>query len=460
MEYVAGVDIGTTNTKAMIFDLSGHCLGSASVKSNISFLPGGYVEQDASKWYLDTCRVLREAAGKSGIDHSSIKAVSLSSQGISIVPVDKELAPLSEAVNWMDNRAGAEAYSLTEILGTEYLRHVTGKLRAGGDYALPKIMWFRSHRPEIHKQAFKYLMPLDYCIAHMTDRVVTDHTMVAGSLAYHVERQCLDEKILSASGIDGDLFPEIVRTGTTVGHFNRKTAELTGFPEDCIVVTGGQDQKVAAYGAGLSAGSATLSMGTCGAFEFMTGRDTFDFQSGMTLCPYITEDSYVIEGCINTLCAAIDWMKNLLYQDSDYEAMNREAEKFAGSCEVKIAPFFSGTGTPHHESGDKRAQIYGLCLGTKRGEILYALYEALSEECLLNVREAEKTVPKIRELRVFSGGSENSLLCRMIAEKCGIPVVRQSFNEMGILGAAKIAASGIGCNPELFSKTHAQHLMA
>ena len=105
MSCVIGVDLGTTSCKSIVFDINGDILGESYNEYPLMILSDRVIEQDPNDWWMISKKAIFEAVQKSGIDKSRIKALSISSQGISFVPVDLNCVPLSNAISWLDTRA-------------------------------------------------------------------------------------------------------------------------------------------------------------------------------------------------------------------------------------------------------------------------------------------------------------------------------------------------------------------
>src|SRR5690554_2530895 len=105
--YLLGVDLGTTGCKSMVFDLEGNILGSHYIEYELIFTPEG-VEQDADIWWDNVKTAVKAALNNGRIDGRKVLALSVSSQGISFVPVDKDGNTLMNAISWYDSRAVEE----------------------------------------------------------------------------------------------------------------------------------------------------------------------------------------------------------------------------------------------------------------------------------------------------------------------------------------------------------------
>ena len=68
--------------------------------------------------------VIRQAVAESGA--KDIKALSLSVQGDAVIPVDKEIMPLHNALLGMDYRTVKQAKQCSDMMGERTLFNITG----------------------------------------------------------------------------------------------------------------------------------------------------------------------------------------------------------------------------------------------------------------------------------------------------------------------------------------------
>ena len=106
--FLLGIDLGTTVCKAGIWSQKGELVTCTHIEYELAKEGGGIVEQDASQWWEVTVQAIRQSIKKASIDKKCVRALSVSSQGISFVPVDEEINPLCRSINWLDTRAEKE----------------------------------------------------------------------------------------------------------------------------------------------------------------------------------------------------------------------------------------------------------------------------------------------------------------------------------------------------------------
>ena len=112
-----GIDIGTTSIKAAVFTKDGERLALRSVDYTLDTDPvTGYIEFAAEK-YVEMCKgVIAELEAECG----KIDALSIDTQGETIIFTDKDGKPLYPAIVWLDNRATEEADAIKEKFGNIY----------------------------------------------------------------------------------------------------------------------------------------------------------------------------------------------------------------------------------------------------------------------------------------------------------------------------------------------------
>ncbi len=160
MDTLLSVDLGTTACKATVYTLEGQLMGSGIAEYPLISPSPAYVEQDVSLWWSLTVSTMRQAVAQAGAAGQRVRALGISSQGISFVPITASGIPLGNALCWLDTRAVAEAAEIQTQIGEERLYRITGK-RPSAAYVLPKLIWLRRHAPDLWAATDKILLAHD-----------------------------------------------------------------------------------------------------------------------------------------------------------------------------------------------------------------------------------------------------------------------------------------------------------
>jgi len=443
-DLLLGIDLGTSVCKAGIYSRQGELINCTHIEYGLIKEEGGIVEQDASQWWDVALQAVKQSIRTAGIDKNCIKALSVSSQGISFVPVDEGINPLCRSINWLDTRAEKEAEIILEKIAFPEMFAITGK-RIHSSYTLPKILWFMRNKPEVVDKSYKFLMSHDFLIAKLTGECLTDHTMAAGTLMYDISNLTWSEEIIGQFSIPMEKLPSIRWAGTSIGKISRHIAQEIGLSSEILIVVGGQDQKCADLGAGLVEGVATLSLGTAVALTTMGSRPVIDKQMRIPCFPYLLRNRWVLEGVISTGGGSLKWLKQIM-NDTRYsyeKLIDMAKEAPLGAKGVFFFPHLVGATSPHWESKAKGV-FYGLSLSTSTKDLVRSLLEGVAFQVKENLEILEELTEEVKEIRVFGGGAKSKFWGEIIANVTGKRVYLLSSREAATIGACVLAGVGSG----------------
>ena len=441
-----GIDLGTTGCRVSIYSSEGKLLGEEYIEYEFITKKGGIVEQNANEWWNLTKETINLGLRKAGINGNKVKALSISSQGISFVPIDRKGNPLCNVISWLDKRADKETKDVLREFSPEYIFQVTGK-RIDAGYTLPKILWLRNNKPDIFARTYKFLMGQDYLLFKLTNQFFTDHTMAAGTLMYDVKKLGWSKEIIERFNIPEEKLPKIKWAGTPVGNISSQASRETGLSKNTLAIVGGQDQKCAALGVGLKQGVATVSLGTASAITAITNNPVIDKKMRIPCFPYLLPDKWVLEGVVSTAGGSFRWIKNILNSKMD-EKTYKELIQLAqlsppGANNLFFFPHLSGASSPHWKDNNKGI-FYGLTLSTSKNNIVRSVLEGVAYEIKINLGILEELVGKIEEIKIFGGGAKSKLWSEIIANITNKNVSLFQIGEMATIGACLLAGVGSG----------------
>ena len=442
MAIYLAIDLGTTGCRSILFDQQLRQLAVAYEEYGLITPKEKWTEQDAELWWDLTKKTAKDTIANAGISGTEIRGISISSQGITIVPVDENLTPLCNALSWLDIRAESQTAQIIEDFGAEAMYIHTGK-PVDPCYTLPKMLWLQQERKDLFDRAWKFLMPMDYLIGKLTGVCVTDHSMASGTLFYDIKNLCWSEKILGQYGIPVEKLPELRWSGESVGFVLPEVAEELGLSADCVVAVGAQDQKCAALGVGLDDNTMTISLGTAAAIEKRWNEAKTEVNNGVGWCGYVVPGTWVTEGVINTAGTCLRWARDMLFPGESYDVINREAvEARDRGSSVMFYPYLSGPSCPDFYP-ESQGCFYGVNLASKRGDFALAVMEGIAFQIriLLEAMEAYGTV---NTLSLFGGGANSDLWCQIIADATGMRIQIPETTEAAAAGAARLAAMAAG----------------
>ncbi len=442
MAIYLSIDLGTTGCRSLLFDENLKELAVAYEEYGLITPKEKWTEQDAELWWELTLRTAENAMLKAGVSGKEIRSISISSQGITVVPVDKNLVPLCNALSWLDVRAEEETEQIRNDFGDEKIFTLTGKPISAA-YTLPKILWLKKHEPEIYSSAWKFFMPMDFLIARLCGKCVTDHSMASGTLMYDIKNLCWSKEILDYYDIDENKLPELSFGGEFAGTVLPEVAARLGLDGNCVVAVGAQDQKCAAFGAGLCDGVMTISLGTAAAITKRWNEAKTEINNGVGWCGYIEKNAFVTEGVIGTAGTCLRWVRDMFFKDDSYSVIDLEAEKARerGSSLI-FHPYMAGPSSPDNYP-ESTGTFYGVNLATVRGDFALAVMEGIAFQIRV-LLEAMEAYGNVHTLILFGGGANSKLWSQIIADATGMRIVVPETPEAAGAGAAMLAAIAAG----------------
>ena len=453
---VAAVDAGTTGARAVAFDLQGRQVAEARQPYRISSPRPGWAEQDAHDWAESAAAALRGLAGRAA-RAGCIRAIGLTGQCPSMVPVDEHCVPLRPGMLYRDNRAVAEAGEMRARIGDKPMHQLTGHV-AEAFHVGPKVLWLRRHEPGIFARASLILQPRDVVLHRLTGLASTDETHANATLFFNLRERAWDATLLAAFGVDPALFPPVLRPWEIAAELPRSTADELGLDAGVPVVIGAADSQCAAFGAGVAGpGPVSEMAGASSCLNSAVPEPLPDLR--VTHYGHVVPDCYCTELGVNTTGAAISWaVKALGYAtygelSADAQRCRRRLQRggaglVAAADAVDAAPLFLPyLGDGERDDPSARAGFIGLSDRHSRPELAFAVIEgvALSVRAVLQIL-AEAGSPAA-ELRVGGGGARLDLSGQIKADLLGRPVLHLDLDPAGF-GAAMLAAAAAGMAEE------------
>lgn len=450
-KYFLGVDQGTTGTTVLILDGNWNCL-ARGYKEHAQIYPRpGWVEHDPMEiWQcvLDAVRQAVERAGVTSMD--DIACMGLDNQGETVVLWDNVTgAPVYNAIVWQDKRTAKEADEIAARYG-DMIREHTG-LIVDAYFSATKIKWIIDNVAGVKEKIAQDRInagTLDSWMIWKLTRgqvFVTDRSTASRTMLFNVHTGAWDEEILRILDIPRSILPEIRDSAEVYG-----TTDPLAFLGARIPISGSVvDQQAALFGqVCFEPGTVKTTYGT-GCFMLMnTGDRPICSPNGLLTTVGWSVDggktTFALDGGIYIAGAAIQWLRDklgVIQSAAETEELAKRAENTGG---VFFVPAFSGLAAPHWDQY-ARGTIIGITGGTTREQLVRATLESIAYQVKdnLDVMISDSNI-QIKAMRVDGGASVNAFLMQFQADILGIPVDVPEVTETTALGAAYLAAYGIG----------------
>jgi xylulokinase len=445
-DVVIAIDVGTSGARASAFEVSGLPLQEVR-RPYPTFLPAeGWAEQDARRWRsaaLSALGALIRALGP----RCQVRAVAVTGQCPSVVPLDRRGTPLRAGIIYRDNRATAEADWMREQFGDRELHDLTGHVPAAFHVAA-KILWLRAHEPDLFAATRLFVQPTDYVALGLTGDATTDWSMAAATALLDLRMRRWAADLIAGLGLDEATFPAVIPSWGIAGEIRPKLARRLGLPAGVPVVAGAGDSIACALGAGVTTSGPVSEMaGSSSCFNSVIAEPLPD--RDVTHYPSIVADrGYVTEVGINTTGEALDWLAELFYarsagapRQSDYARIEQAAG--ASSPGAGGLMFLPVLGDGERDDPALRGAITGLSLRHDRGAVARATMEGIAFGVRARLETLGRTSVPATELRVSGGAAGMAVWNQIKADVTGIPVVRVAGDSTSA-GAAMLAGLGAG----------------
>ncbi len=461
MRYILTFDIGTTTVKTCLFDEHLRCVSSASQEYTLDTGAGNTVELDPEIYIRAARNGIRATAEKEGL-LSRIAAICITTQGETLIPIDRDGNPLRKAIVWLDTRAEAEVAQLSSLPFAGELFQKTGIPTLEATTPLAKLLWIKNNQPDIYENTYKFLLLGDYIRYRLTGVIATDTVLMGTTGYYDIRNRCLYRDALEQAGIDAAKIPDILDCGTVAGKVSTVAAVHTGLPAGIPVVAGGMDQVAAAIGGGnLREGMVTETTGTC--MSLMTPTDERCFKLGSKVCvyPHVTPGKYYLIPFCMTAGVVLKWFKDEfctaeteLAKTKGYSAY-KGLDDLAATCPpgaggLLLIPYLNGILQPESKP-EMRGVFFGVSLDTKKPQFIRAIFEGVGYMLRENLELIESMGIEVQEIRSFGGGANSALWQQIKSDITWRKISTMKQTECASLGAAILAAVVIGLYPDLES---------
>ena len=433
-----GIDLGSTNIKAAIYDKDFNLIDRQS-RPVVYLRENGFVEFNAETYCADLIELLRSMVEANHI--REIRELAFTGQAESLVVVGKYGKPLMNAISWMDERSVKECAELSQQFSPEICEAVTGQMAVLPTWPATKIQWLRNNRPEIYNKADCYMLLKDYVVYCLTGNKLSDMSIATFSFYFDIYKKCYWQEMLEAIGISEEKLPELCEPCTVAGTLLPEIAESMGLTTQTKVNVGTLDHFAGMIGTGnIAPGGITLSTGTVMAMATMCDQPT-PKSCGCAMHYGFLPDTYVMLPVAESGGVSLEWFRRNC-MTADYDEMNRELARRAPN-ELLFLPYLVGTNAPEFDTG-ATGVFWGLRQEHDSIDMAGAVMEGVSFVLKKNCAHIAQKGVHLTGIIATGGGSKSPIWCQYQADITGLPVHIPGEKEAACLGAAMICGVSDG----------------
>lgn len=445
-----GLDLGTTNIKALCVADDGSIVSQGSAPVGIQHQSDGAVEQDIDEIWQATLDAIG-TAGKHA-DLSTIQAIGISSQGGAIQIRNDDGRCVGKVISWLDFRGQSYDECLTEKMGEDWFTPRVG--HGGSAVAIGQVLRLRETNPDLLTWANCLGFVGDTIVQRLCGRAAHDGSSLSISNLYNPSLKACDPDVLGLLSLQAEQLPDVLPATKPAGPLTRAAAQVTHLPEGIPVSAAIHDQYAAALGCGaMEPGDVMFGAGTAWVLLAVADHLMPPVSPLAWVCDHLVPGrwgqivSLVIGGSV------FKWSCDLInLTDASPEQIDDLLDSVPpGSDGLMLLPFLDGTGGP------KRLLDGLLChmkLSHTPAHLLRATLEGLCLELTRQLGWLVETGCPVSRLIMCGNATRSRSTPQIVADITGREVICPTQPEISAFGAAIVARALVEPNTPLVNLAH------
>jgi xylulokinase len=424
-------DLGTSATKAVVWDLNGGPLGVGVAEVPTRRAQPGWAEQDPSDWWTSLLSAAAAARSEAGVAAwAAVEALGFSAARETFVPVGADGEPLGPGIVWSDRRAAEEVEGVcADRGGREQWWRLTGVIVDAGAM-VAKIGWLARNQPDVFMASRWLVAPRDLLVRRLTGEMVTDPTVASRTGCYG-----LDGSVL----LHGDRLAPVVPSASVAGGLLPVAASALGLPPGLPVVVGAGDRACEVLGVGAEPARPMVSWGTTANISVPSVASSRRAPAHVSVSVGALA-GYLYECGLSAAGDGLAWLAGLSGH-SMAQLWDAAAAAPVGANGLVATSWFNGARAPWWEPGG-RAAVTGLTAFHGPGDLARALIESVAFEV---TRSLEGLGCGEARLCAAGGGGAGPVWPSILAGVTGRTVVRRRRPDLSAsVGAAAVIAAALG----------------
>lgn len=452
-DVIIGVDVGTTETKAILINKDGKILSESSRELQSIYVREGWIEQNLESIWMETAKVIRDCTRN--IDLRRLICLSITGQRETICPLDEKFEPLGNAISWQDTRGWEICKRMRQQFGMEEAYRITG-LPINAMPSASKIAWIKENKPAIYEKTWKFVGVVDYIVWKLSDILRIDYTNACRTLLFDISRLKWSDKIFQYLKLDINKMPELIPIAQPVGTVTKKASEKIYIPHGITIVYGGGDQQCSALGVGITAPNRiSCVLGSCTNIEACSEKLPLDPNMRLQAQIHVIPNSYLAEGGIGSSGSIYRWFRDNFAEDvtltakrvgkNPYSILDAEVEKVPpGSLGLIMIPYFTGSLYPYWNADD-RGMFIGLRLNHGKRQFARSILEGIAYEYGRMAKDIQHILGiKANQIRFMGGGANSKIWPKIIVDVLGVEGSITRNIQAGAMGAAILGSLASG----------------
>ncbi|MEH6305764.1 gluconokinase [Olivibacter sp. CPCC 100613] len=450
MNYIIAVDIGTTSTKALAFDLYGRVLAEHRIGYPIIAPFPTHSEQDPEILFdavVNSIVAVRKFMTKSHLK-AVLLGISFSSAMHGLLAMDAQGKPLMNCIIWADTRSEQFA---TQLKGTSLGHDIY--LKTGTPIhpmsPLCKLGWMRENKTDIFDNAYKFISIKEYVFFRLFGHYIVDVSIASATGLLETDKQQWYAPALSLVNISAERLSTLVPVTHIVRGLKTQDADFMNVPADIPFIVGGSDGCLANIGAQAThEGIASVTIGTSGAIRVTSDKPAKD-EKERIFSYVIAPEMYVIGGAVNNGGNILQWFQegfvaaNGQSLENTIPLLTKEAASIAaGSDGLIFLPYLAGERAPHWDAKAKGV-FFGIQMRHQQAHFIRAMMEGVVFGLYSVAKALEEASGPIQHIFVSGGFARSSDWVQMLADIFNKQVFVRKTVESSAMGAAIVGMKAL-----------------
>ncbi|KJY89399.1 xylulose kinase [Vibrio neptunius] len=438
-----GIDLGTSEVKALVIDEQGETVATHSAPLTIQRPHPHWSEQAPQEWWEATNYLIGALREKCAEHWGAIKAIGLSGQMHGAVLLDERDEVIRPAILWNDTRSHQECVELEAVAPD--LHDIAGNLAMSG-FTAPKLLWVRKHEPSHFACINTILLPKDFLRMKMTGCKISDMSDSAGTLWLDVAKRDWSDSLLDKCQLSRAQMPALVEGCEVSAALSAEVAHKWGLSSSVIVAGGGGDNAVSAIGVGaVNPGDAFISLGTSGVLFVVNEQYRPAPESAVHAFCHVLPQRWHQMSVMLSAASCLQWFCRIVgvTEVELLEGIAQLSEEEKAKAPLFL-PYLSGERTPHNDP-QAMGMFHGMTHSTNRSLLGYAVIEGVSFGIADGLRVLQESGTQIEQCSLVGGGARSVFWAQLLADTLCLPIVTHKGGETGgALGAARLACLASG----------------
>ncbi len=451
---VLALDVGTSSVRAVLYDA--RCQAIEGIEGRTQYqmtaAPDGGVEIEADKLIEIICATIDDClnAAQALLPdlNEAICGVGYSNFWHAMLGVDRRGNAITTLYNWSDTRSAADAKTLSEELGVEWIHQRTGVVPHASYYPA-KILWLRRTNPQLAAKVARWVSIGEYLYFKIFGQMMCGVSMASGTGLFNPNLNGWDEEMITAIKVDPDRLSPLAKENFGLSEMKPTFVERWPALRRARWLPAAGDGACSNIGSGcFTRDQIAINVGTSGAMRVCWPAESVQIPKGLW-CYRANHRYALIGGALSNGGDVYAWCKKTLRLGEtgfdDEEVIELQVvEKTPDEHGLTVLPFFSGErSTGWNDSA--RAAILGINLSTKPIDILQASMESVCYRFAAIYERLRKELSGHARIIASGGGIVHSKVwSQMMADVMGVPVAVSAVQEASSRGAALLAMEAFG----------------